>query len=192
MKNLVLLVTFFSSLAVYSQDVITLKNADELIGKITRVGVNTVEYKKDSTGPVYEIKKSEIFMIKYENGLKEVMSNLATLSPPKESLDDLEMRFNRKKRAGIGLTVTGGLLLVGGTSLFVSSLGMSVNSDTGWPFFYGGLSGMIASVPFLITGPIQLGKFSRLKKQWKKEKLSLLITPEMNIHAYGASMRLTF
>ncbi|MBP6731087.1 MAG: hypothetical protein KA149_03455 [Chitinophagales bacterium] len=192
MKNLLLLVAVLFSISSFSQDIITLKNGDELKGKVIKVGVNAIEYKKDTTSPVYEIKKSEVFMIKYENGSKEVLSNLASLEPKKESLEDLAKRYNRKKRAGIGLTVTGGVLLLGGTSLFVSSLDMSVNSDTGWPFFYTGLSAMIASVPFLITGPIQLHKYAKLKRQWKEEKRSLSFAPTINLNTYGASMRLTF
>lgn len=60
--------------ALSAQDVITLKNGDEIQAKVTKVGDNEIEYKKwsNQNGPTYSKPISEIFMIKYENGEKEV------------------------------------------------------------------------------------------------------------------------
>jgi hypothetical protein len=59
---------------VFAQDVITLKNGDEIKAKVQEVGLSDVKYKKydNLTGPLYTLLKSEIFMIKYENGDKDV------------------------------------------------------------------------------------------------------------------------
>lgn len=75
MRNLLLLamtlVYFYGS----SQDLIILKTGDEIKGKVIKVGVSEIEYKKETNSPVYAIKKSEVFIIKYENGSKDVFTN---------------------------------------------------------------------------------------------------------------------
>lgn len=68
---------------VKSQDVLILKNGDELQTKITEVGISEVKYKMydNQTGPIHVILKSEIFMIKYENGTKELIkSNVSIIN----------------------------------------------------------------------------------------------------------------
>lgn len=66
-----------SATYVFAQDVITLKNGDEIQAKVTKVGDKEIEYKKwsNQNGPTYSKPISEIFMIKYENGEKEVYNN---------------------------------------------------------------------------------------------------------------------
>jgi len=61
-------------LVVRAQDVIIKKNGDEIKAKVTEVDVNEVKYKKfeNLSGPVYSIAKSDVFMIKYENGDKDM------------------------------------------------------------------------------------------------------------------------
>lgn len=62
---------------IYAQDVIVLKTAEEINAKVLTVGSDEITYKKwDYTdGPTYSIQKSEVFMIKYANGTKDVFSN---------------------------------------------------------------------------------------------------------------------
>lgn len=66
----------FAAVAV-AQDVITLKNGDEINGKVTKVTSTEIEYKLASNpdGPTYTKAVSEIFMVKYENGQKDVFNN---------------------------------------------------------------------------------------------------------------------
>ena len=63
--------------AAVAQDVITLKNGDEINGKVTKVSSTEIEYKLASNpdGPTYTKPVAEIFMVKYENGQKDVFSN---------------------------------------------------------------------------------------------------------------------
>lgn len=63
----------------FAQDVIIKKNADEVQAKVLEIGESTVTYKKFSNpnGPSYTIPKSDIFMIKYQNGDKEVFKEEA-------------------------------------------------------------------------------------------------------------------
>jgi hypothetical protein len=63
-----------SAAAALSQDIIVLKNGDEIKAKVQEVGISDVKYKKfeNTAGPAYTLLKTEIFMIKYENGAKDV------------------------------------------------------------------------------------------------------------------------
>ena len=60
-----------------AQDVITNKNGDETKAKVIEVGQTEIKYKKytNLNGPIFTVSKSEVFMIKYENGEKEVFNS---------------------------------------------------------------------------------------------------------------------
>lgn len=85
MKYLVLLAVSTFSFSAIAQDIIILKTGDEIKGKVIKVGVSEVEYKKDSTSPMYAIEKSKLFMIRYENGNKDVLSNLPNEETKRET-----------------------------------------------------------------------------------------------------------
>lgn len=59
-----------------AQDVIVKRNGDEIQCKILEVSKNEVKYKRwtNQEGPAFVEKKTDIFMIKYENGEKEVVA----------------------------------------------------------------------------------------------------------------------
>jgi hypothetical protein len=63
-----------------AQDVIVKKDGSELQAKVTKVSKTEVEYKKfdNLEGPVYTLDLAQIFMIKYENGSKDVFNVEAT------------------------------------------------------------------------------------------------------------------
>jgi len=65
----------FSSMA---QDIIMLKTGDDIEALVEKVGEVETFYKEwnKQTGPVHVVRNSEVFMIKYQNGLK-VMFNTA-------------------------------------------------------------------------------------------------------------------
>jgi hypothetical protein len=59
-----------------SQDIIIMKNGDEIKAKVQEVGTEEVKYKKFGTeAPIYVVERIEIFMIKYENGNKDVFND---------------------------------------------------------------------------------------------------------------------
>lgn len=68
----------------FSQDVIVLKNADEIKSKVIELTDLTIKYKKweNVNGPTYNISKSEVLFIRYENGTKEVISTIPKPSEP--------------------------------------------------------------------------------------------------------------
>ncbi len=77
MKKLFLLFAFvFTFVHIFSQDIIIFKNGDEIKSKILEVTIDQIKYKKwnNLEGPNYSSLKLEIFMIKFENGTKEVFN----------------------------------------------------------------------------------------------------------------------
>jgi hypothetical protein len=77
-KTIILFAVLFGSVAtVLAQDIIMLKNGDEIKASVQEVGIADVKYKKHENlnGPTYTLLKSEIFMIKYENGEKDIFKD---------------------------------------------------------------------------------------------------------------------
>jgi len=66
----------------FAQDVITLKSGEEIQALVQEIGDIDVKYKKfdNRNGPTYSLKKSDIFMIRYANGSKDVFTE--TPEPP--------------------------------------------------------------------------------------------------------------
>ena len=170
MRNLLLLATTLLYFCASSQDAIFLKTGDEIKCKVIKVGVSEVEYKKDTISPLYSIKKSDVFMIKYASGSKDVFANLATVEPKRESFDDLKLKYERHKRGGIALLVIGGSLLIAGASV------MPADDGSGGALIAGGCL-MGASIPLLISGGTEIHKYAKYKRQWKEAKRSLSFAP---------------
>lgn len=61
----------------FSQDILTKKNGDEIQVKVLEITNTDVKYKKWSNqdGPSYTLPKSDVFMIKYKNGEKDVFAD---------------------------------------------------------------------------------------------------------------------
>jgi hypothetical protein len=77
MKKLVfVLVATFSTVFSFSQDVITKSNGEEIKAKVLEVSQTEIKYKKfdNLNGPTFSISKNDVFMVKYENGSKDVFN----------------------------------------------------------------------------------------------------------------------
>ena len=78
MKTIIMLsiAIMFTSL-ISAQDVITKRDGTELKTKVVEIGINEIKYKnfENLDGPNYVCLKSDVFMIKFENGSKEVFGN---------------------------------------------------------------------------------------------------------------------
>lgn len=103
MKKQLLLLLFsvglyFSSLC---QDILVLKNGDEIKVKISEVLPDMVKYKKwdNQDGPMYSESKTNIFMIKYQNGSKDVFTNQSSsnTNSPTVSTEDAQKNEALKK-----------------------------------------------------------------------------------------------
>jgi len=81
MKNLIILCLMFVSVNIFAQDFIILKNGEEIEAKVLEINEHNIDYKKYSNinGPTYHINKSEIFMIKYESGDKDIFNTSGTV-----------------------------------------------------------------------------------------------------------------
>jgi hypothetical protein len=69
------MILFFISKSLNAQDIIIKKNGDEIKAKVMEVGITEIKYKKFEnleTSPIYSILKSDVFMIKYADGTKDV------------------------------------------------------------------------------------------------------------------------
>jgi len=68
----------------FAQDIITLKNGNDIQALVQEIGELEVKYKKfdNPNGPNYTLKKSEIFMIRYANGSKDVFNKVTDNQPP--------------------------------------------------------------------------------------------------------------
>ena len=77
MKKIFLLLSMalVAVLDAFAQDIITKRDGEEIQAKVLSVNTDIIEYKKWSNleGPVYSIAVSEVFMIKYQNGEKDVL-----------------------------------------------------------------------------------------------------------------------
>ena len=86
MQKLFLFLTIFcvSVASIFAQDVITLKNGDEIQASVQEIGDVDVKYKRvdNPNGPNYTLKKSDIFMIKYANGSRDVFADDAAPATP--------------------------------------------------------------------------------------------------------------
>lgn len=109
---MIMCLSVLSFFTVKSQDVITLKNGDEIKAKITDVGTDEIKYKKSDSSPSYTIKKSDVFMIRYQDGTKETFKEEKTSDEnTSKSSDDMYLkgqndadRYYTGKNCGAGGT----------------------------------------------------------------------------------------
>jgi hypothetical protein len=102
----------FLSQVCFAQDVITYRNGTEAKVKVTEITSTDVKFKKEDNldGPFYTASKSEIFMIRYENGVKDVFeNNEKQVTTNKHSNSELPGNDQRIKYSGprFGFTVIG-------------------------------------------------------------------------------------
>ena len=98
----------FEAAIVSAQDTILFNNGDETLVKVTEVKDTEIKYQLwvNLNGPTYTKKVSDIFMIKYKGGYREVYNNrqqnteATTIS--KSSQDDTQ-KVKREKDNGINL-----------------------------------------------------------------------------------------
>ncbi|MCQ2200000.1 MAG: hypothetical protein MJZ19_09820 [Paludibacteraceae bacterium] len=77
MRSLLSAILILAFVSASAQDVILMRNGDEIQCKLLEISKNEVKYKRwtNQDGPTFTEKKDNIFMLKYENGEKEVVAN---------------------------------------------------------------------------------------------------------------------
>jgi len=84
LKKVIAITIFLAgSVTMYAQDIIIMKNGSDIQAIVQEIGIDDVRYKRfdNPNGPNYTLKKSEIFMIRYANGSKDVFNEVATPAP---------------------------------------------------------------------------------------------------------------
>ena len=109
------IVAAFTSFHTYAQDVIMLKNGEEIKAKVEEISSTEVKYKRFDNlgGPTIVVEKEKVFAINYENGTREIINTIT--EKPKEQETQLALD-NKKERAksNVGIFFNpGGFLLFG-------------------------------------------------------------------------------
>ncbi|MDX5347094.1 MAG: hypothetical protein LPK19_07585, partial [Hymenobacteraceae bacterium] len=165
-KLLAVIMAVFAAATCMAQDVIIKRNGDEIKSKVLELTPGEVRYKRydNPEGPVYTIFKNEVFMIRYENGIKEVINEQAI---NKEAMPQDVSRLGeqapyqiRLNGPRLGLTVVG----PGELADKLDERGVAqVISQFGWQFetriftTERGTSGLIELVP--LVGGLEQGTF---------------------------------
>lgn len=76
-KLLIACILLISPFSLLAQDIIIKSDKTELKTKVVEITNDAVKYKEwdNQSGPLYNIAKSQVFMITYQNGKREYMSN---------------------------------------------------------------------------------------------------------------------
>ena len=118
MKNLLLIILFASfSNIIKAQDTLTMRSGENVIVKIIEVGTSEVKYKKvdNLNGPIISILKSEVSMIQYENGSKDVFKEdmkIKQQSSVQLRSKDLSEVVTKLKRVRLTIFGVGALLML--------------------------------------------------------------------------------
>ncbi|NOY50369.1 MAG: hypothetical protein GXO88_07405, partial [Chlorobi bacterium] len=83
MKYFFVFIILIFSVNAFSQDYIILRNGDEIKAKVLEINETKIDYKRytNINGPTYHLNKSDIFMIKYESGDKDIFNTSQTSTP---------------------------------------------------------------------------------------------------------------
>lgn len=109
-----LLVALLFNLGLMSaQDMITKKTSEDIKAKILEVTTTEIKYKKfeNQTGPTFSILKSDVLMVRYENGSKDVFTNVQSGSSDMVEKATQDAINNYKgQNSGAGWTATTSIL----------------------------------------------------------------------------------
>jgi hypothetical protein len=153
------------SSVVLGPDIILLKDGSEIKAKVTEIGVDDIKYKKYENlgGPVYVLKKADVFMITYENGQKEVIKveeqpegkypgqqQGRIQTPPEISISSNQVRK----------THTAGTM---GYIMAVPIMGLATAAGISDEAVTGGILGGAATLTLGISAPIIAGRAKRTR-----------------------------
>jgi len=160
---------------VKAQDIMTLRDGNDLIVKVTEINETEIKYKdfKNLDGPIRVVYKSDVFSIKYENGLKSVFNTEPIIQPnniqeykteckPGKVYDKDTSDFAKIRRKSFSGPRIGYTYITSGTTAdYLAERGKNPGiTQFGWQFegrlfTVEGLSGLIEFVPLI--GGIEQG-----------------------------------
>jgi len=88
---------FANSITFFAQDIIFMKNGSEIQAIVREVGIEDIIYKRfnNLNGPTYRVRKSEISMIRYEDGSRDFFDNVSSSSNNKQQTSESQRNFYR-------------------------------------------------------------------------------------------------
>ena len=106
--KLLIFALFLTSISVYAQDVITLRNGDQIKAKVTEISSSEIRYKQleilegtikivAKNAPTKKVARSEVFAINYQNGTREVINPLTETHK-----EQTEVITSRKRKSAVG------------------------------------------------------------------------------------------
>ena len=139
MKYILLFILFVcSSNIIKAQDTLSMRSGENILVKVIEVGTSEVKYKKQDNlnGPMFSILKSDLLMIKYENGtnddfssIKKIEGNsLFVIDDSVQGKNDAKRFYNGYKTAGKAVVVTGYII-----PLLIPALTISIATTTKVP-----------------------------------------------------------
>ena len=114
----IVLLNVFNSIG---QDIITKKSGEDITSKVIEITLNEVKFKKwdNQDGPLISISKSDILMIRYQNGTKDLFNNetLPSTAPSSGESENYKlgqkdaMQYYKGYKGAANGTLATGLLL---------------------------------------------------------------------------------
>lgn len=130
----------------FAQDIITKTNGEEIKAKVTEITKEDVKYKRfeNPDGPLFILGRHEVFMIKYENGTRDVFAT----TPVKEKSESKSKSTASEPKPFIPLFYAAGSLPVG-------AFGSETNEDgsaakLGFSFGHQGLINLNGEKLFIV------------------------------------------
>ena len=139
MKNIILFILFVcSSNIIKAQDTLSMRSGENILVKVIEVGTTEVKYKKldNLNGPIFSILKSDLLIIKYENGTsddfssikKTVENNIYLIDDSIQGKNDAQRFYNGYKTARNAVVATGYII-----PLLIPALTISIVTTTKVP-----------------------------------------------------------
>ena len=123
-----------------AQDIIVKKNGDEIQARVLEVAASKIKYKKfdNKEGPAYTIDKKDVFMIRYENGTKDVFNDSNTSGPTGARVSTKSRNTSDLPRASFNINPLG-LLQFGPIFQYEAKIGQRTYLAPHFRYAYGGL-----------------------------------------------------
>jgi hypothetical protein len=173
-KLLITAVVIMIASVCFSQDLITKKNGEDIQAKVIEVGQTEIKFKRmdNLNGPLFTVAKTDVLMIRYENGTKDIFTedNTKGLNAPEFSVVDYYRQgqmdakkyYTHYKNAAGGTLLTTTLLsgLIGLVPAFITSSTEPDDANLGYP------NKELMSNPDYYQGYTQNAKKIKSNKVW--------------------------
>jgi hypothetical protein len=122
MKKIILtaLSTIFTLANCFSQDIVTRQSGEDIRAKVIEVTTTEIKYKNfdNQDGPTFSLLRSNVLMIRYENGTKDIFNEPQINSSSNNSASDMAFKGKQDaitnykgKKSGAGWTAATSIVL---------------------------------------------------------------------------------